>query len=173
MLIGFMGSGKTSVGRELARMLGFRFVDTDEEVMRVAGGRSIPRIFEEEGEAKFRELESGVLELLSGVSGLVVATGGGLPLSRENRKRMSSIGFVVWLDAAREAILQRVSGNANRPLLRGGNVEERVDRMLGERREFYKDAADLRVETNGLSVADVAYGVAESVRVHLAAQVEG
>lgn len=153
-------------------MLGFRFVDTDEEVMRVAGGRSIPRIFEEEGESRFRELETGVLESLAEERGLVVSTGGGLPLSGENRRLMSSMGFVVWLDATREAILQRVSGNANRPLLRGDDVEEKVDRMLGERRAIYDAAADLRVETNGLAVGDVAYGVAESVRVHVAAQAE-
>ena len=83
------------------------------------------------------------------------------------------MGFVVWLDATREAILERVAGNANRPLLRGEDLEEKVDAMLEDRRAIYREAADLRVETNGLAVADVAYGVAESVRVHFAGRKDG
>ena len=173
VLIGFMGSGKTSVGRELSRMLGFQFIDTDDEIVRMAGGRPISRIFEEDGEAKFREMEAAVLASLAGRHKLVVSTGGGLPLRAENRTRMASMGFVVWLDATREAILERVAGNANRPLLRGEDLEEKVDAMLEDRRAIYREAADLRVETNGLAVADVAYGVAESVRVHFAGRKDG
>ncbi len=173
LMIGFMGSGKTSVGRELARMLGFRFVDTDEEVIRAAGGREVSQIFEEEGEAAFREREARILQMLAGEKNLVISTGGGLPVRDENRRLMETMGLVVWLDATREAILHRVAGNQNRPLLRGDNVEEEVSRMLTERRPIYEALAELRIETDGLSVGDVAYGVAESVRVHRAGNPEG
>jgi shikimate kinase len=170
LLIGFMGSGKTSVGRELARMLGFHFVDTDDEIVRMAGGRSVPRIFEEDGEARFRDMETEALAALAGKDKLVISTGGGLPLREKNRDLMASAGFVIWLDATRQAILERVAGNANRPLLQEEDLEEKVHRMLEDRRPVYEQAADLRVETNGLSVADVAYGVAESIRVLIADQ---
>ena len=138
------------------------------EIVRMAGGRPVPRIFEEDGEAGFRDLETEVLASLAGKKSLVISTGGGLPLRAENREMRASAGFVIWLDATRQAILERVAGNANRPLLRGEDLEEKVDRMLEARRSLYEQAADLRVETNGLSVADVAYGVAESIRFHFA-----
>lgn len=168
LMIGFMGSGKTSVGKELARMLGFQFVDTDEEVVRLAGGRPVTRIFEEEGEAKFREMEAAVFAALAGANNLVVSTGGGLPLREENRALMAGMGFVVWLDAPLQAIVERVAANSRRPLLQGENLEAKVGKLLAERREVYRGSADLRVETNGLSVQEVAYGVAESVRVYFA-----
>jgi shikimate kinase len=97
-----------------------------------------------------------------------VSTGGGLPLREENRALMAGMGFVVWLDAPLQAIVERVAANSRRPLLQGENLEAKVGKLLAERREVYRGSADLRVETNGLSVQEVAYGVAESVRVYFA-----
>src|SRR5580700_11870609 len=114
--MGFMGSGKSSVGRLVARTLGGRFVDTDRMVIDRAGC-AIPEIFAQKGEAHFRELETEALRSLLGAKGLVAATGGGIVIARENRALLRKVGMVVWLTADEETIWERVSRNKNRPLL--------------------------------------------------------
>jgi len=162
-----MGCGKTSVGKEVARMLGFDFVDTDEEIVVEAGGRPITEIFDTEGEDGFRDRESAILQRVSESSQQVVSTGGGLPLRPENRILLNSMGYVVWLDAELESILHRVAGNHDRPLLEVTDRDEKVRELFAERRPIYKGGCDLRVETDGLQIGDVAYGVSESARVYL------
>ena len=116
LLIGFMGSGKTTIANRLANNLGFEFIDTDELIEKNAS-KSINEIFTDEGESEFRKLESQVLGELEGRERMVIATGGGIVSSDDNIKRLRKIGIVFWLDAGVDSILERVSRNNDRPLL--------------------------------------------------------
>jgi len=153
VLIGFMGTGKTAVGRALAARLGLAFVDTDALVEERAG-RSVARIFAEDGEEVFRRLESEAVASAGDRAGTVIATGGGVVLRPENMARLRQRGMVVALRAAPAAILARVGAGSARPLL-GANPEERVRRLLVERGPLYEDA-DLVVDTSDLSTDEIA-----------------
>jgi shikimate kinase len=161
ILIGFMASGKSTVGREIASELGFEFVDTDDCIVS-KDGRTIPGIFAESGEAAFRRLESAALESLAGRRGLVISTGGGIVLDPRNRERLKQLGFVAWLDAPEKDIVERVSRNRNRPLVQTENPAETVARLLRERRPRYAETADLALETGGRSVRDLARAIIDT-----------
>ncbi|WCN38880.1 shikimate kinase [Aneurinibacillus uraniidurans] len=153
ILIGFMGTGKTTVGEALARRLGCRQVDLDECVVEQAG-RSIPDLFETEGEEGFRLRETQVLrELVQRVDGQVLTTGGGVVTQPRNIEIMQASGIVVALFARPETIVERVRGDANRPLL-AGDVEERVRKLLQEREGLY-DFAPIHIQTDGKTVQEV------------------
>jgi len=152
-LVGFMGTGKTTVGKALAEMLGWRFVDMDAELEKEQG-MSIPEIFASRGEPHFRKLEAELLERIGGGTNQAVSTGGGAVLAEANRAVMLRTGFVAALKADAGTIIERVRGDANRPLL-AGNVEERVKRLLEERKNAY-DFADCSVDTAGRSPGDIA-----------------
>ena len=153
VLIGFMGTGKTAVGRALAARLGLAFVDTD-AVVEERAGRPVARIFAEDGEERFRRLESEAVASAGDREGAVIATGGGVVLRPENMARLRRRGMVVALRAAPEAIVARVGAGADRPLL-GDHPEERVRRLLEERGPLYQDA-DLVVDTSNLSADEIA-----------------
>ena len=153
VLIGFMATGKTSVGRIVASRLGRPFVDTD-ALIEAEAGRSVPRIFAEDGEAAFRRLEAQAVARAAGPGGSVIATGGGVVLSRKNMDRLRQHGLIVALRADPQAILARVGRAGDRPLL-GDDPEGRVHRLLEERSEFYREA-DVVVETSALSLDAVA-----------------
>jgi shikimate kinase len=155
VLVGFMGSGKSSVGRLVARTLHGRFVDTDRMVAESAG-REITEIFAKEGEGWFREEESRALRSLLGGRGLVVATGGGIVLAPGNVAALKELGLVVWLTASEEVIWERVSRNRKRPLLDTENPRETVRTLLEKRNPLYEAAADLKVDTTRLTHAEVA-----------------
>jgi shikimate kinase len=164
VLIGFMGSGKTVVGQEIARRLGRPFVDTDTLVEEAAGMR-VTEIFARFGEAHFRALERDTIAKVCAscaARDAVVATGGGAMLDPENRRRLGEIGPIVCLDADVDSILQRVGGDTARPLLRGADVRARVRALLEERERVYA-MADHRVDTSGRSVAAVADAVLAAV----------
>jgi shikimate kinase len=163
VLIGFMGCGKSSVGRRIAGKTGHRFVDTD-ELITSKGGRSITQIFAEHGEAHFRELESAALRELEGKTGMVLATGGGLILREENRAVLRRIGPVVWLDAGPDILFERVSRNRKRPLLHTEDPRASFDALLTERRPIYEAAADLRLDSSQLSHDDAARIVIEKAQ---------
>jgi shikimate kinase len=163
-LIGFMGSGKTTIGQDLAPSLNFSFVDTDDLIVARAG-KSVPEIFAESGEDHFRDLESEVLQSLSNESSHVIATGGGIILRPENRALIKNIGFTVWLDATEDTIFERVSRNRERPLLHTPDPRETISNLLQTRRPLYQESADLVVSTNGLDFSEVIHGIAESARV--------
>lgn len=152
VLIGFMGAGKTAVGREVAARLRCPFVDTDSLVEERAG-RPIPRIFREEGEEAFRRLEAEVVSAASEGEGLVIATGGGVVLRRENMDRLRRNGLIIALRADPAALRARVGGGADRPLL-GSDPEEGIRRLLAEREALYREA-DLTVDTSTLSLEEV------------------
>lgn len=157
ILAGFMGTGKSTVGRLLARRLGFGFVDLDELIEKEAG-MPIREIFSSSGEARFREFETLAVErLASGSLGsaLVVSTGGGAVVRERNRSLLRSFGVLVCLKASPEEILKRVGNRPERPLLFGPDREEKLHSLLSERRSAYEDC-DLEVDTTGLRPEDVA-----------------
>jgi shikimate kinase len=146
-LVGLMGSGKTTVGRRLARRLERDFVDADDEVAE-AEQRSIAEIFSSRGEAGFRELEARTLACLLHRAGpTVIATGGGVVISPSNRKRLADPSVtVVWLDATPAFLASRAAPKAHRPLLASGDRRETFDRLHAERAPLYREVADLVVD---------------------------
>ena len=162
VLVGFMGSGKSSVGRLVARALRSRFVDTDRLVVDHTG-LEITDIFAKHGEAWFRKEESRALRHLVGAGPLVVATGGGIVTVPANLPALNKLGYVVWLTAAEEVIWERVSRNKKRPLLRTENPRETVRTLLEQRNPLYKTVADLKVDTSTLSHAEVAERICKHV----------
>ncbi len=152
VLVGLMGTGKSSVGQALASKLNWVFEDTDAAIER-AQGMSITRMFAELGEPFFRQAESETIErTLQGVH-QVIATGGGAVLTERNRMLMQRGGLVVALKASAETIIERVRSDQSRPLLQGG-VEERVRHIMESRRHAY-DFADLHVDTDGKTVGQI------------------
>ncbi len=159
ILIGFMGTGKTTVGQLLSDKLGHTFVDTDGLIVEAAG-MTIPELFEHKGEPYFRDLESEMLEKALQREGLVLATGGGAVLRERNRNSMLEGGFVVALKAGAEHIIDRVKHDANRPLL-AGDAEARVRKLLQDRAEAY-DFAHLSIRTDELAPHEAAGKIAEA-----------
>jgi shikimate kinase len=143
------------VGRRIAANTGRRFVDTD-ELITSKEGRSISKIFAAHGEAHFRDLETAALAGLAEKSGMVLATGGGIILSEENRATLRRLGPVVWLDANPDILFERVSRNKKRPLLQSENPRATFDALLAARRPIYEAAADVRIDSTGLSHDDAA-----------------
>jgi shikimate kinase len=148
-LIGFMGSGKTTIGKALSLSLNIPVMDSDEEVSRLTG-KTIMEIFDKEGEVGFRLLETKCLRSLP-VENSIITTGGGIVLREENRKWMQENGMVVLLDASPEEILKRLEGDKTRPLLLE-DKETKVTKILDERLPLYVDTANLIIETTGKSV---------------------
>ena len=165
VLIGFMGTGKSAVGRNLARRLNARHLDTDVEIERLAG-RPIPQIFADEGEAAFRAREVALLSALTppelGVGGtLILSTGGGTPLRPENAALLKQIGPVVWLRPSPETILARVRKDLHeRPLLAAHAADPlgRIRALLLEREDRYASVADYQLDTSDCAHADEAAG---------------
>ena len=141
-----MGSGKTTVGRALAKKLNKRFVDSDHEI-EARTGASIPLIFEIEGEAGFRQREMEVIRELTAQQDIVLATGGGAILKPENRACLKTHGTVIYLRASVNSILQRTSHDKNRPLLQTADPRKRIEELAIEREPFYVDVADIIIET--------------------------
>lgn len=154
-LIGPMGTGKTAVGKQLARLLRVPFHDCDAEVERRAGV-GIPYIFEKEGEAGFREREREALLALSALEPIVLATGGGAVLNPLNRRLLAETGVVVFLDTSVTQQLQRVGTGRGRPLLRGMVTPERLQELRIVRDPLYREIADLTLSTDNRRVARVA-----------------
>ena len=154
VLTGFMGSGKSSVGRVLAKRLACPFVDLDAEIV-AAAGRSVNDIFAQDGEQAFRSLENTCLERVLGGDCSVIATGGGVVVSDENRSMMRSRGIVVNLVVSLPQVLRRLHGASDRPLFAGSDGANRVKLLMDDRKQFYADA-DIRIDTDGKSVEDVA-----------------
>ena len=160
-LVGMMGSGKTSTGRPLAERLGYGFVDAD-AVIEQAAGCSIPDIFDRDGEAGFRSLESQVISAISQRHSLVVATGGGVVTQPENWGMLHS-GIVIWLDVVPDQLLQRLNADSTvRPLLQTADPEAALNALLNERRPLYAEA-DLTVVINDETPEAVADGILQLV----------
>lgn len=154
-LVGPMGSGKTAVGRQLARRLGMPFLDSDHEIEQRTGV-DIPLIFDKEGEAGFRRRESEIINELTARSGIVLSTGGGAILSPENRGWLHARGFVIYLETSVADQAKRVSRSGNRPLLSGvEDIVARLQQLMVHRAPLYESVAHLRVRTDGRRVQNV------------------
>ncbi len=160
-LIGPMGSGKTTIGRHLAKSLEREFIDSDHEISRRTGA-DIPWIFDIEGEAGFRERERAVIDDLTQRQGIVLATGGGAILALENRKALASRGFTIYLTASIEQLFKRTAKDRNRPLLQTEDPQARLEALMLIRDPLYREVADLVVDTDDRSIrATVQYLIDE------------
>ncbi len=157
-----MGSGKSSIGRRLARLTGWPRYDTDEMVAR-ALARPVVQIFAELGEERFREEETSVLRKLETGTRSIIVTGGGIVLRPENVARLRELGTVVCLKADLATLIARLRRRSDRPLLQTDDVTGTVERLLCERRPHYLAAADFTVETTGLDHDQVVQAIEEAV----------
>jgi shikimate kinase len=158
-LVGPMGAGKSTIGRNLAQIVGKRFCDADREV-EARTGASIALIFELEGEAGFRRRERAVIEELTAGEGLVLATGGGAVLDAANRALLRSRGTVVYLHAPLDVLVRRTRRDRNRPLLQTADPRARLEQIVRERDPLYREVADVVVETDHRTVRSVVNEVA-------------
>ena len=149
-----MGAGKTTVGRQLAKRLGKEFADTDREIEARTGVR-VAVIFDIEGEAGFRKREAEVIEQMSGLDNVVLATGGGAVLDPRNREHLKTRGFVIYLHAQPSVLWQRTRSDKSRPLLRRGDPLDRLEGLYAERDPLYREVADLVVDTGRQSVGSL------------------
>ena len=162
-LIGFMGTGKTVVGRLLAEKLGKRFIELDEEIEKKAG-KPVAAIFREHGEALFRQMEAEITVAVSAQKNTVVACGGGVVLDKANIFRLKQEYVIVCLSAAPGDILKRISGEeGTRPFLDVPDKGKKIRELLAARRPLYAMAADITMDTSGLDPAGVAQKIVDAL----------
>ena len=156
-LIGFMGTGKSSVGRLVADQLQFKFLDTDELIEQRAG-KSIAQIFEQDGEVAFRKLEQEILREISALKQVVISTGGGLGANEANVASLKEHALVVCLWAPPQIVWKRVQNQSHRPLLKTSDPQAKIRELLAQREPIYRQA-DILVNTEVRSVKEVAQHV--------------
>ena len=164
VLVGLMGSGKTTVGKRIAQELGYEFADSD-DLVASAAGKSVRDMFSQDGEAVFRKYESDAIRsiLADGKSSIVLATGGGAVVSSENRTVISHhASHVVWLDASVADLVVRTKSGTARPLL-DGDAGKTLQSLSDQRSAWYEEVATLRIDTRGKSVAKVCSAVLEAI----------
>ena len=154
VLTGFMGAGKTRIGRELAALLSFEFIDTDAYI-ETKEGMTISNIFATKGEPYFRALEVQVLQELAKKKGVIISTGGGMPLQTKNAAMLKECGRVIYLQASAETIYQRLKGDTTRPLLQTNNPREAINQLLAEREKAYSFVADMAVTVDQKTVEQI------------------
>ena len=159
-LIGPMGAGKSAVGRQVAKALHLSFMDSDDEI-ESRTGVDIPFIFEKEGEAGFRKREAKVIDELSAMEGIVLATGGGAIMDPQSRSYLGARGFVVYLYTTVEQQLSRTLKGRERPMLASGDSREILEELLAVRDPLYREIADIVVVTDGRRVKAVANEIIE------------
>jgi len=164
-LVGFMGVGKSTIGRRVAKSLGFRFVDSDVEIERSAGKR-IPEIFEKEGEPVFRQMERAFIESGHPCHDTVVSCGGGLVIPQGMDVLLKQKGEVFCLFASVETILERTARNSNRPLLNVSDPAQRIRELLAEREPVYRRVGTC-ISTEGRSIQEVVKHIVRSYRIRL------
>ncbi len=161
VLTGFMGAGKSSVGKKLSEMLGLAVVDTD-DVIEKDSGMDIEEIFSRLGEVRFREMEKEAVKKVSSLKNHIIITGGGVVLDKENLRNLRKNGVIVFLHASPETIYNRVRNETHRPLLQVKNPLEKIVELLEYRESFYANN-DLQIDTENLSIT----GVAEEIKKRL------
>ena len=155
VLIGFMGSGKTSVGLRLSFKLRMAIEDTD-KIIEQRQGRSVSDIFAQEGEEYFRALETSLLEeLASSAHGRIISVGGGTPVRKENRELLKKTGTVVYLRIQPATVYERLKDDDTRPLLQGDNPLLRITKLMEQRQAVYEEAADITVDVDGLNIEEI------------------
>lgn len=147
VLIGFMGSGKTSFGKWLCKKTGRKFIDTDEEIVREQQ-RSINDIFATDGEEYFRKLETELLKKLIFSENCVISMGGGTPVSENNRQLLKELGQVIYLRTSVDTLCERLKKDTTRPLLAGGNIREKITGLMDKREAIYEARADFIIDTD-------------------------
>lgn len=163
ILIGFMGSGKSTTGISLSYRLQCPLSDTDKMIER-REKKSIAEIFAEQGEAYFREKETELLQdLKSKKTRQIFSVGGGTPLRPQNRELLRELGTVVWLKVSAESVYERLRGDTTRPLLQGEDPMKKIRALLKEREELYAEAADIAVETDGKKTAQIVDEIAAAL----------
>ncbi|MCX7765735.1 MAG: shikimate kinase [Candidatus Sumerlaeia bacterium] len=165
ILVGFMGTGKTEVGKALAEQLSFTYIDTDEIIEKIAG-KSIPQIFSEYGEAHFRQLEKSVIQNLVNLQHHVIATGGGAVIFDENIENMKRAGIVICLTASPEVIYERIKHDTYRPLLQVPDPQQRIRELLSQRQAQYQKA-DFSIDTSQLTIAEVSKIILEKIKEYM------
>jgi shikimate kinase len=167
-LIGLMGVGKTTIGKQLAKALQRPFYDSD-KVIEETTGVDIPTIFSYEGEDGFRMREQSVIAELSGLQGIIMATGGGAVILPENREMLKSSGFVVYLSCSIDKILYRTRHDTSRPLLQTANPRKRLQSLLAQREPLYKECADFKIDSGSMSGKIVVKTILQQYRAALEA----
>ena len=161
-LTGPMGAGKSTIGRQLARQLGMAFHDSDREI-EARTGVDIALIFELEGEAGFRKRERAIIEELTRLPDIILATGGGAILDPVNRENLRNNGRVVYLHTSVDQQLARTSKDQSRPLLQTSDPRARLEELMAEREPLYRELADLVIDTDGKHVRDVVKQIAQQI----------
>lgn len=162
ILVGLMGAGKSTIGRQLARRFGLEFYDSD-KVIEERTGVSIPTIFELEGEQGFRDREEQVIAELCTQRGIVLATGGGSVLRPVNRQAIKASGKVVYLRASAEQLYNRIQHDRNRPLMQTANPLQTLRKLLQSREDFYQEVADLVVPTGKQKVSHIVNSISQKL----------
>jgi shikimate kinase len=165
ILIGFMGCGKSTVGRELKRLLGYKLIDTDVEIENRAKKKIID-IFAENGEEDFRDRETAYLHELieKKKTERIISTGGGIILREENRELIQKLGYVIWLRIDAKTSYERTKRSRSRPILRTENPQQVIEKLILQRTPFYKECANLTIDVNELDRSEIAMGITESAR---------
>ncbi|HAM52818.1 MAG TPA: shikimate kinase [Nitrospiraceae bacterium] len=161
VLTGFMGTGKTAIGRELSNMLRWRLIDVDEEIVKTKK-MSINEIFSRFGEPAFRDIETATIREIASQKHVIISTGGGAVLRRENMDILKQNGVIVNLSATPDTIITRTSGNNERPLLQVENPSQRIKELLEVRRSFY-EKADIMIDTESKTPHQIAEEILESI----------
>lgn len=153
VLIGFMGCGKSAVGRRLAAKLRYKHLDTDSEIEKITG-KTVAQIFSKYGPIRFRSEENVLLKKIVGKQKMVISTGGGMVMDPENVKLLKNDGILVHLYADEEVVYKRVKGKRNRPLLNKGDLRQKIHELLSERAEAYQ-VAELTIDTGKHSIDEI------------------
>jgi shikimate kinase len=164
VLIGFMGSGKSSTGQVLARELGWPRIDTD-EIIEQEFGLTIAALFARDGEKCFREAESETLRKLEAKTPTVIVTGGGIILRLENVARLRELGTIVWMKTDLATLQKRLAGESERPLLQTVDPAKRIAELHGQREKFYAAAADFTVDTSARNPLETARAILDELRI--------
>lgn len=154
ILIGFMGSGKTTVGKLLAKHLDMAFIDMDEAI-ESAQGKTVREIFDEQGESAFRTMETKYLEQSLEAKNMILATGGGVVMRPENVRLLDEIGTIIFLHASLEQLIAQLRNDTKRPLIQGENYEVKVKTLLEQREATYLSVADVIIQTTGKVITEV------------------
>jgi shikimate kinase len=162
VLIGFMGSGKTSVGKKLSLILKREFIDTDDFIEK-REGMTINQIFKTKGEPYFRNLEKELCQRYNKPKNKIIATGGGMVKNKENMTNLKKGGTVFYLKSTPERIAQNLRYDNSRPLLQGGNKAEKIAKLMEERRSVYENNADVTIDVSNINIDETINKIIEIV----------
>lgn len=167
LLVGFMGCGKSTIGRELHKSLGYPLIDTDPAIEEIQG-QPISQIFEQVGEDAFRQMETKFIQGLidKQTNRSIISTGGGIVTRPENIALLRQLGFVVWLTCTPEVIHQRTARNSKRPLLQCENPREVIANLLAQRTPLYEASSHLQINSSNLEIDEISCGILESARYY-------